>query len=163
MVAALAMIMAFTKLCPVLGNPLKRPFPDTSYGLHVFPDYVGGAHPPGLSDPQMKFVASHFAGTQKIFRRDAARYRQLNPKFIVLHYRLSEELGFRRPDVSSARTAPAACSSPTHTSKKCCLVVWEICAPARRTIIHLLRRHLTSLAQLTLQTEPRVIGTQRRT
>jgi hypothetical protein len=68
-----------------------RPWPDTSSGIHVFSDQLSE----GLSDAQIRFVASHYAGCQKMIRSEADRLRAVNPQFIILHYRLGIGLGFR--------------------------------------------------------------------
>jgi hypothetical protein len=61
-----------------------RPLPDTSNGVHVWNDQFTN----GMTDAQVRFVARHEDGTQKIGPRDAARLRRHNPRFQVLHYRL---------------------------------------------------------------------------
>jgi hypothetical protein len=61
-----------------------RPLPDTSNGVHVWSDQFTN----GMTDAQVRFVARHEDGTQKIGPRDAARLRRHNPRFQVLHYRL---------------------------------------------------------------------------
>ena len=48
-----------------------------------------------LSDAQIAFAATHYAGTQKMVRGDADRLRALNPNFLILHYRLGPGLGYR--------------------------------------------------------------------
>jgi Ca2+-binding RTX toxin-like protein len=68
-----------------------RPWPDTTSGVHVFGDQPSE----GLTDAQRTFVALHYAGVQKITRSEAARYRAVNPNFLVLHYRLGIGLGYR--------------------------------------------------------------------
>lgn len=61
-----------------------RPLPDTSRGVHVWNDQFSN----GMTDAQVRFIARHQDGTQKIGPRDAARLRRHNPRFQVLHYRL---------------------------------------------------------------------------
>jgi hypothetical protein len=68
-----------------------RAWPDTTSGVHVFGDQPSE----GLTDAQLRFVATHYAGVQKITRSEAARYRAVNPGFLVLHYRLGLGLGDR--------------------------------------------------------------------
>jgi hypothetical protein len=68
-----------------------RPFPDTSRGVHVFSDQL----PTGMSDEQMRFSATRYAGTQKMLRADADRLHAISPNFVVLHYRLGLGLGYR--------------------------------------------------------------------
>lgn len=73
-------------------NAPLRPTPDTSYGVHVFDDGLA----PGLTSAQVDFAARHHAGTQKMTRSEADRYRAVNPDFLVLHYRLGQGLGYRQ-------------------------------------------------------------------
>jgi hypothetical protein len=61
-----------------------RPLPDTSNGVHVWNDQFTN----GMTGAQVRFIARHEDGTQKIGPRDAARLRRHNPRFQVLHYRL---------------------------------------------------------------------------
>ncbi len=68
-----------------------RPWPDTTSGVHVFGDQPSQ----GLTDEQLAFVATHYAGVQKTTRSEAAGYRAVNPGFLVLHYRLGLGLGYR--------------------------------------------------------------------
>jgi hypothetical protein len=62
----------------------RRPIPDTSAAVHVWDDQL----PDSMTDAQVRFVAGHVDGTQKISRQTAARLRAVNPGFLVLHYRL---------------------------------------------------------------------------
>lgn len=68
-----------------------RAWPDTTEGIHVFNDQLAG----GLTEAQIAFAATHYAGTQKMTRADADHLRQYNPNFIILHYRLGLGLGYR--------------------------------------------------------------------
>lgn len=77
------------------GGGSARPWPDTSAAILPFDDQVDVR---GLSEAQWAFVASHYAGTQKVTRDTAAHLRQYNPDFLVLHYRLGQTLGYRVPD-----------------------------------------------------------------
>lgn len=70
-----------------------RPWPDTAAGIHVFNDQITQLR--DLSDAQIRFAATHYAGTQKMVRGDADRLRALNPDFLILHYRLGPGLGYR--------------------------------------------------------------------
>jgi PKD repeat protein len=83
---------------PASGRP--RPWPDTTRGVHAFSDQL----PTTLSDAQVRFAASHFAGTQKMTRADADRLRAVNPAFLILHYRLGLGLGYRAADASCQPT-----------------------------------------------------------
>jgi hypothetical protein len=62
----------------------RRPVPDTSSAVHVWDDQL----PDSMSDAQIRFVAAHVDGTQKVSRQTAARLRATHPGFLVLHYRL---------------------------------------------------------------------------
>ena len=68
-----------------------RAFPDTWDGIHIFNDQLASA----MSDAQVVFAASHYAGTQKMQRSEADRLRSANPNFVILHYRLGMGLGYR--------------------------------------------------------------------
>lgn len=83
---------------PAAGGP--RPFPDTSAGVHVFPDQLPGT----MSDEQVHFAATHYDGTQKMTRSDADRLRAVNPDFFILHYRLGLGLGYRAADAACQPT-----------------------------------------------------------
>jgi hypothetical protein len=50
-----------------------------------------------MSDEQLGFSATHYAGTQKMLRADADRLHAISPSFIILHYRLGLGLGYREP------------------------------------------------------------------
>lgn len=69
----------------------RRPWRDTTTGIHVFNDQLASA----LSDAQWQFAATHYVGTQKMTRANADRLRALNPNFLILHYRLGHGLGYR--------------------------------------------------------------------
>jgi hypothetical protein len=62
----------------------RRSIPDTSAAVHVWDDQL----PDSMTDAQVRFVAAHVDGTQKVSRQTAARLRAVNPGFLVLHYRL---------------------------------------------------------------------------
>ena len=69
----------------------SRPWPDTTHGIHVFNDQLASY----LTDAQLRFSATHYAGTQKMTRSFADRLRSFNPNFLILHYRLGHGLGYR--------------------------------------------------------------------
>jgi len=75
-----------------------REWPDTSDGIHVFNDQLPGLG--NLSDAQIRFAATRYAGTQKMTRPDADRLRAINPGFLILHYRLGIGLGYRAADAA---------------------------------------------------------------
>jgi hypothetical protein len=62
----------------------RRAIPDTSTAVHVWDDQL----PDSMTDAQVRFVARHVDGTQKVSRQTAERLRAVNPGFLVLHYRL---------------------------------------------------------------------------
>jgi Hypothetical glycosyl hydrolase family 15 len=62
----------------------RRAIPDTSGAVHVWQDQL----PDPMTPAQIRFVASHVDGTQKVSRQTAAALRAVNPGFLVLHYRL---------------------------------------------------------------------------
>jgi Hypothetical glycosyl hydrolase family 15 len=62
----------------------RRPIPDTTAAVHVWDDQL----PDSMSDAQIRFVATHVDGTQKVSLQTARRLRAVNPGFLVLHYRL---------------------------------------------------------------------------
>ncbi len=72
------------------GTP-ARSFPSTSSTLLEFNDQV----PLGsLSAAQIQFLATKYAGSQKQLASEAASLRAYNSNYLVLHYRLSEHLGY---------------------------------------------------------------------
>ncbi len=79
------------------GNPTgnatyKRQWPDTTSGIHIFHDQVDLA---AFDSAQIQFVATHYAGVQKVTANDAAKLRSINPNFLILHYRLGYGLGYQ--------------------------------------------------------------------
>ena len=70
-----------------------RDFPDTSNGIFVFDDQLETG---AMSEAQFAFAATHVVGTQKIVVSAVRRLRQINPNFLVLHYRLGQALGRAR-------------------------------------------------------------------
>jgi hypothetical protein len=64
-------------------RPSSRGFPDTSARIAIFADQL-----PTLTPAQRRFAATHFVGTQKLTRTLSEQLRALNPRFLVLHYRL---------------------------------------------------------------------------
>ncbi|MBN1203253.1 MAG: DNRLRE domain-containing protein [Anaerolineae bacterium] len=75
------------------GAVLAR-FPDTTEGIHVFNDQID-VH--NLTDAQVAFAATHYAGSQKLTVSGVRRLRAVNPDFLMLHYRLGVGLGYRQP------------------------------------------------------------------
>ena len=61
-----------------------RPTPDTSRAVHVWDDQL----PDSMTDAQVRFVARHVDGTQKVSLQTARRLRAFDPGLLVLHYRL---------------------------------------------------------------------------
>jgi hypothetical protein len=75
-------------LVALLGRPggalALRPIPNTSAAVHVWDDQL----PDSMTDAQIRFVAQHVDGTQKVSLQIARRLRAVNPGFLVLYYRL---------------------------------------------------------------------------
>lgn len=63
--------------------------PDTTDRVVPFADQLRD----GASDKLVRFVATRFAGTQKMRRAENARYRAVNPRWMLLHYRLGISSG----------------------------------------------------------------------
>jgi len=61
--------------------------PDTTSSIGVFNDQLGGGGP--YSSAVIHFIATHTAGTQKQLKADSDSYKAVNPKFLVLAYRLA--------------------------------------------------------------------------
>jgi hypothetical protein len=78
-VAATALLL----LLPSVAGA-RRPTPDTTAAVHVWDDQL----PDSMTDAQIRFVAQHVDGTQKVSLQTAQRLRAVNPGFLVLHYRL---------------------------------------------------------------------------
>lgn len=98
--------MAMAKLASLLGillllgvsapaAPARRAFPDTTDGIHVFNDQLATW---SMTEAQLQFAATHYAGSQKLLLSDTRHLRTYNPNFIVLHYRLGLGLGYRATD-----------------------------------------------------------------
>ena len=75
----------FVALAPGSMGASARVWPDTASRIGVFADQFGRA----LSPEQQRFVAAHFAGSQKLTLNQSRPLRALNPNFIVLHYHLA--------------------------------------------------------------------------
>jgi hypothetical protein len=75
-------------VAPALALPAtalaRRPIPSTDGAVHVWNDQL----PDSMTDAQVRFVATHVDGTQKVSRQTASRLRAIDPGFLVLHYRL---------------------------------------------------------------------------
>jgi hypothetical protein len=79
------LILALALGLALPGSALaRRSIPDTSTAVHVWDDQL----PDSMTDAQVRFVARHVDGTQKVSRQTASRLRATNPGFLVLHYRL---------------------------------------------------------------------------
>jgi hypothetical protein len=61
-----------------------RPIPNTGAAVHVWNDQL----PDDMTAAQVRFVAGHVDGTQKVSRQTARALRAHNRGFVVLHYRL---------------------------------------------------------------------------
>ncbi len=76
-------VLAFAMGAPAGAHGL-RGIPDTSGAIHVWEDQL----PDSMSTAQVRFIARHIDGTQKVSLQTARRIRAYNPGFLVLHYRL---------------------------------------------------------------------------
>jgi Hypothetical glycosyl hydrolase family 15 len=81
LILALALALALALPANALA---RRSIPDTSTAVRVWDDQL----PDSMTDAQVRFVAGHVDGTQKVSRQTAERLRAVNPGFLVLHYRL---------------------------------------------------------------------------
>ncbi len=70
------------------ATPLSQ-LPDTSARIVPFADQLDN----GYSDALVQFVATHFAGTQKMLAAENDRYRAVNANWLLLHYRLGSSSG----------------------------------------------------------------------
>jgi uncharacterized protein (TIGR03437 family) len=85
----------FTRRVQAVQSAARRPLPDTTNGVHVWSDQI---LPRVLTEEQIRFAATRYAGAQKIVRSGADRLRAHNPNFLILHYRLGQMLGYRAGD-----------------------------------------------------------------
>lgn len=81
-------VLVLVTATPMIAQ--AREFPDTTNGIFVFDDQLDTS---SMTDAQFAFAATHFVGTQKVIVSAARRLRQVNPNFLVLHYRLAQALG----------------------------------------------------------------------
>ena len=79
-----AAIVLALALWPTPAALARRSIPDTSSSVAVWNDQL----PDSMTDAQVRFVATHVDGTQKVSQQTARRLRAINPRFLVLHYRL---------------------------------------------------------------------------
>jgi hypothetical protein len=78
-----------------------RHFPSTRSRILVFNDQLNVR---SMSEAQMRFAATHYAGAQKLTRSEARRLRRYNANFLVLHYRLGQALGHSPADANGDPT-----------------------------------------------------------
>jgi hypothetical protein len=64
-------------------------FPNTSNAIYLLSDQLNA----GLSNPLVQFIATHYAGTQKMLPGENARYLADNANWDLLHYRLGTTSG----------------------------------------------------------------------
>jgi Hypothetical glycosyl hydrolase family 15 len=67
------------------GADARRTIPDTTAAVNVWEDQL----PDSITGAQVRFLARHVDGTQKVSLQTAERLRAVNPGFLVLHYRLA--------------------------------------------------------------------------
>lgn len=77
-----------SRLTPT-GTSLLAAVPNTSNGIYAYADQVQT----GLSDSLVRFIATHFAGTEKLTATENARYLAANPNWMLLHYQLATASG----------------------------------------------------------------------
>lgn len=92
--AALAASCLAASAAPAPPTRAGGRLPDTSDGIFVFDDQLGGGLSPGL----LRFAATHYAGAQKLPASQVDALRAHNRDFFVLQYRLAIGLGYRLPD-----------------------------------------------------------------
>ncbi|HET6382782.1 MAG TPA: putative glycoside hydrolase [Armatimonadota bacterium] len=85
MFIGLAALSGECRAAPPAMGAAARSFPDTTDQIRVFVDQL----PVQLTDAQARFVASHYAGSQKMPVSWTRRIRRLNPNFLMLHYQLA--------------------------------------------------------------------------
>ena len=69
-------------------SPLSM-LPDTTARIVPFADQLDNSY----SDALVRFVATRYAGTQKMLKAENDRYRAVNPNWLLLHYRLGSSSG----------------------------------------------------------------------
>ena len=77
-----AWLAAATLAAPGL-DPTRPTFPDSGGRIALLVDQL----PFSMSDAQLRFAATHYIGTQKLFLPETQKLRTLNPAFVVLHVR----------------------------------------------------------------------------
>ncbi len=89
----LALAVSLTLAIPAsrAGAAKARRLPDTSTKASIF----ASALPSGLTDAQLRFVAGHMAGAERVAPIHIAILRQFNPDFINLHQRMAVIAGPR--------------------------------------------------------------------
>jgi hypothetical protein len=92
------------QICPQNANSVasNRCFPVTTNGIYTYSDQISLD---GLTGAQISFFANNFTGGQKQTAADAATLRGYNSNFLILHYRLSEMLGYGVCDSNGNPTA----------------------------------------------------------
>lgn len=80
-----ATLLALAALAPSALARTPRPIPDTTNKIAVWDDQL----PDEMTPAQVRFVARHVDGTQKVSLQTAQRLRAVDPGFLVLHYRLA--------------------------------------------------------------------------
>src|SRR4051812_41963115 len=76
------------RFTPSSTNPLAL-VPNTANGIYAYADQVQS----GLSNSMVHFIATHFAGTEKLTAAENARYLADNPAWMLLAYRLATASG----------------------------------------------------------------------
>jgi hypothetical protein len=102
-------LVAFYSVSLLAQAPLPdrghhRVFPDTTNRIVPYSDQVGDGALTNFTAAQIQFFATHYAGTQKMTTVAAEMLRRYNPNFLIMHYRLGEELGYGTCDASGNPT-----------------------------------------------------------
>jgi hypothetical protein len=85
-------LIALSATAPRGAQPVSDPLtllPDTSDRIIPFADQLRER----TSDRFVRFVATRFAGAQKMRKAENERYRAVNPRWMLLHYRLGISSG----------------------------------------------------------------------
>ncbi|MEZ5670546.1 MAG: putative glycoside hydrolase [Alphaproteobacteria bacterium] len=95
-------LAAFVAIACASGAGATDPrWPATRTGIMPFSDQFGQ-----VTDAQLRFAATHFAGVQKMTASQTAVLKAANPAFIVLNYRLGNGIGIDTLIVEGDRWVP---------------------------------------------------------
>ena len=100
-VSAIALVAVLTTLLVPQAMATDPRWPSTRTGITPFSDQFGQ-----VTDAQLRFAATHFAGVQKMTVSQTAVLKAANPGFIVLNYRLANGLGIDTLIIEGDRWVP---------------------------------------------------------